>query len=148
MGRFPLRRAIAIGFLLALIAPLLFAAASPERGYAYSLVPGMLIAGLGNTLSGVLLMALGTASVDAPKQGVATGVLITCQQFGLALGVSVSLTVLSAGGGALTMTAFRQSFLVNSILAGAGLICILAFTRRLAKRPETGAEHSQLAKPV
>jgi MFS family permease len=151
MGRFPLRRAISIGFSIALIAPLLFAAASPERGYAYNLVPGMLIAGLGGTLSAVLLMALGTAAVAAPRQGVATGVLITCQQIGLALGVSVSLTVLSAsaGGGALTMTAFRHSFLAISIMAGSGLICMLAFTRRLAKkRPETGPDHPQLAKPI
>lgn len=110
----------------------------------------MLIAGLGGTLSSVLLMAFGTAAVAAPKQGVATGVLITCQQIGLALGVSVSLTVLSAsaGGGALTLAAFRHSFLATSIMAAAGLICILTFTRRLAKRPETGADHSELVKPA
>jgi len=150
MGRFPLRRAISIGFSIALVAPLLFAEASPERGYAYSLVPGMLIAGLGGTLSAILLMALGTAAVAAPKQGVATGVLITCQQIGLALGVSVSLTVLSAGaaGAAPTMASFRHSFLATSIMAAAGLICMLAFTRRLAKRPEIGADHAQLAKSV
>jgi DHA2 family methylenomycin A resistance protein-like MFS transporter len=148
MGRFPLRRAISIGFAIALVAPLLFAAASPERGYAYNLVPGMLIAGLGGTLSSVLLMALGTASVDAPKQGVATGVLITCQQIGLALGVSVSLTVLSAStaGGALSMTGFRHSFLATSIISGLGLLCMLAFTRPLVKRTETGPD--ALAKPV
>jgi MFS family permease len=150
MGRFPLRRAISIGFAIALVAPLLFAAASPERGYAYNLVPGMLIAGLGGTLSSVLLMALGTTSVAAAKQGVATGVLITCQQIGLALGVSVSLTVLSAstGGDALTMTGFRHSFLATSIIAGAGLLCMLAFTRPLVKWTETAPDASQLAKPV
>jgi DHA2 family methylenomycin A resistance protein-like MFS transporter len=150
MGRFPLRRAISIGFAIALVAPLLFAAASPERGYAYNLVPGMLIAGLGGTLSSVLLMALGTACVAAARQGVATGVLITCQQIGLALGVSVSLTVLSAssGGGALSMTGFRHSFLATSIIAGVGLLCMLAFTRPLVKRTETGPDASQLAKPV
>jgi DHA2 family methylenomycin A resistance protein-like MFS transporter len=150
MGRFPLRRAISIGFSIAVVAPLLFAAASPERGYAYNLVPGMLIAGLGGTLSAVLLLALGTAAVPAPKQGVATGVLITCQQIGLALGVSVSLTVLSAGagGGAVTMTAFRHSFLAVSVMAGAGLICMLAFTRRRAVEPEAGAAPAELAKSV
>jgi hypothetical protein len=127
---------------------LLFAAASPERGYAYNLVPGMLIAGVGGTLSAVLLMALGTAAVHAPKQGVATGVLITCQQIGLALGVSVSLTVLSSSGGAGTMTAFRHSFLAVSVMAGAGLICLLALTRTLPLRAEPGGGPAPLAKPV
>jgi MFS transporter, DHA2 family, methylenomycin A resistance protein len=146
MGRFPLRRAISIGFAIALIAPLFFAAASPERGYAANLVPGMLIAGLGGTLSSVLLMALGTASVAAEKQGVATGVLITCQQIGLALGVSVSLTVLTAGGGAASMTGFSRSFIADCIMAGAGLLCILMLTRPHAK--EARADASRLVKPV
>jgi hypothetical protein len=93
-------------------------------------------------------MALGTASVAAAKQGVATGVLITCQQIGLALGVSVSLTVLSAstGGGTLSMTGFRHSFLATSIISGVGLLCMLAFTRPLVKRTEAGQD--ALAKPV
>jgi DHA2 family methylenomycin A resistance protein-like MFS transporter len=150
MGRFPLRRAISVGFSILLLAPLLFAVASPDRGYAYNLIPGMLIAGLGGTLSAVLLMALGTAAVHAPQQGVATGVLVTCQQIGLALGVSVALTVLTAstGGAGLTITAFRHSFLAGSVMAGAGLLCMLALTRGRAVEPETGADSAELAKPV
>ena len=150
MGRFPLRWAISAGFSILLLAPLLFALASPNRGYAYNLIPGMLIAGLGGTLSAVLLMALGTAAVHAPKQGVATGVLITCQQIGLALGVTVALTVLStsSGGAGLTITAFRHSFLAASVMAGAGLLCMLALTRRRTVEPETGADSAELAKPV
>jgi len=95
-------------------------------------------------------MALGTASVAAEKQGVATGVLITCQQIGLALGVSVSLTVLSAssGGGALSTMGFSYSFLADSIIAGLGLLCMLTFTRPLAKRADTGAGASRVVKPV
>jgi DHA2 family methylenomycin A resistance protein-like MFS transporter len=150
MAKFPLRRAILTGFSILLVAPLLFAAASPERGYAYNLVPGMLVAGLGGTLSAVLLMALGTAAVDAPKQGVATGVLITCQQIGLALGVSVALTVLTASsrGGDQIITAFRHGFLSAAVMAGAGLICMLVFTRRRTVQPELGPDHAELAKPV
>jgi DHA2 family methylenomycin A resistance protein-like MFS transporter len=150
MGRFPLRRAILSGFAILLLAPLFFAVASPDRGYVYNLIPGMLVAGLGGTLSAVLLMALGTAAVPAPQQGVATGVLITCQQIGLALGVSLALTVFtasSAGGGAI-ITAFRQAFLAPAVMAGAGLICMLVFTRRLAVQPELGADRTGLVKPV
>jgi DHA2 family methylenomycin A resistance protein-like MFS transporter len=149
MGRFSLRNAIVTGFTIFIAAPFLFAAASSDRGYAHNLIPGMLVAGLGSTLASVLLMALGTAAVDAPKQGVATGVLITCQQIGLALGVSVALTVLSAssGGGEPTITAFRHSFLATSAMVGAGLICMLLFTHRLAVRPGA-ADRAELAKPV
>ncbi len=150
MGRFPLRRTIMTGFAILLMAPLLFATAAPEGGYAHNLIPGMLVAGLGGTLSSVLLMALGTAAVHAPQQGVATGVLITCQQIGLALGVSLALTVFtasSAGGGPI-ITAFRHAFLAPAAMAAAGLICMLVFTRRLAVQPELATGRTELAKPV
>ena len=150
MGRFPLRRTIMTGFAILLIAPLLFAAAAPDGGYAHNLIPGMLVAGLGGTLSSVLLMALGTAAVHAPQQGVATGVLITCQQIGLALGVSLALTVFtasSADGGPI-ITAFRHAFLAPAAMAAAGLICMLVFTRRLAVQPELASGRTELAKPV
>ncbi len=158
MGRFPLRRTIMTGFAILLIAPLLFAAAAPDGGYAHNLIPGMLVAGLGGTLSSVLLMALGTAAVHAPQQGVATGVLITCQQIGLALGVSLALTVFTASSadvftasgadGGPIITAFRHAFLAPAAMAGAGLICMLVFTRRLAVQPELASDHTELAQPV
>ena len=110
----------------------------------------MLVAGLGGTLASVLLMALGTASVHAPQQGVATGVLITCQQIGLALGVSLALTVFtasSADGGPI-ITAFRHAFLAPAAMAAAGLICMLVFTRRLAVQPELASGRTELAKPI
>jgi hypothetical protein len=88
--------------------------------------------------------------VPAPKQGVATGVLVTCQQIGLALGVSLALTVFTASssGGDQIITAFRHGFLAPAVMAGAGLICMLVFTCRLAVQPELGSEHTELAKPV
>jgi hypothetical protein len=93
---------------------------------------------------------LGTAAVHAPQQGVATGVLITCQQIGLALGVSLALTVFTASSadGGPAITAFRHAFLAPAAMAAAGLICMLVFTRRLAVQPELASGRTELAKPV
>jgi hypothetical protein len=66
------------------------------------------------------------------------------------LGVSLALTVFtasSAGGGPI-ITAFRHAFLAPAVMAGAGLICMLAFTRRRAFQPELGSDPTELVKPV
>ena len=96
MARFPLRQCILVGFVVFIIAVFLFSMISPVASYALFIAPAMIIAGLGSTVATVLLMALSTAAVSTERQGVATGVLITFQQIGMALGVSLALTVMSA----------------------------------------------------
>lgn len=150
MARYPLRTAILAGFVVFIAGTLLFAAVSVDRGYGLNLVPAMIVVGLGSTIGTVLLMALSTASVPAPMQGVATGVLVTFQQIGLALGVSVALTVVtaSARNGEQAITAFRHGFLATTAMAVIGFLCALIFTRRLVAGPGVGSDDATLAKPV
>ena len=63
---------------------------------------------------------------------VATGVLVTFQQIGLALGVSVALTVIgaSARSGDSLLVAFRHGFLATSAMASLGFLAVLLLTRK------------------
>jgi len=136
MSRYPLRWSILWGFVVFIAGTLLFSFVSVAAGYGVNLVPGMLVCGLGSTVGTVLLMALSTASVPPNVQGVATGVLITFQQIGLALGVSVAITVqvASLAHGATEIASFHSGFLAATAMAVVGFLCALLLTRR--SRPQ------------
>ena len=146
MSRYPIRKTILAGFVVFIAATLLFAAVSTERGYGLNLAPAMIVAGLGSTVGTVLLMALSTSAVPAPIQGVATGVLVTFQQIGLALGVSVALTVVAASSrsGEPIITAFRLGFLATTCTAVMGLVCALLFTRKPLAGPGATPDNVKL----
>jgi MFS transporter, DHA2 family, methylenomycin A resistance protein len=132
MSRYPLRWSILWGFVVFIAGTLLFSFVSVAAGYGLNLVPGMLVCGLGSTIGSILLMALSTASVPSNVQGVATGVLITFQQLGLALGVSVAITVQAASlaHGATEIASFHEGFLSATVMAVIGFLCALLLTRR------------------
>lgn len=134
MARFPLRNAILTGFVVLVAGTLLFAAVSAQGGYGFNLIAGSVCAGVGGTLSAMVLLALGTASVPATSQGVVTGVLVTFQQIGLALGVTVGVAAVTAAAksGASPSAAFQHGFLAAAAMALAGLICTVLLTRRSA----------------
>lgn len=137
MSRYPLRATILVGFAFFSAGALLFSMISEARGYGLNVIPASLLAGFGSVLSTVLLMALSTASIPNALQGVGTGVLITFQQIGLALGVSVGLTVVTASlrAGDTLITAFSHGFLAATAMAIIGLLCTSLFTRKIAVTP-------------
>jgi MFS family permease len=145
MSRYPLRPTIIFGFALFVVGTLLFAMMSADRGYVFNVVPASIVAGLGSTLATVLLMALSTAAVPSPVQGVATGVLVTFQQIGLALGVSIGVTVVtaSARAGDAPIVAFRHGFLSATAMAVIGLLCVLIFTRKLVAAGKAGPQDAK-----
>ncbi len=132
MARFPLRQCILAGFVVFILATILFAVVSGTGSYGLTLAPVMVIAGLGSTVATVLLMAFSVAAVPAERQGVATGVLITFQQIGLALGVSLALTVMSASlkQGTPLVLSLHQAFFATTATAVFGFLCTIFFTRR------------------
>jgi MFS family permease len=136
MARYPLRRCILAGFGVFITATLLFATVSVEHGYALGVAPTMIVVGLGSTVAAILLMALATSAVPARLQGVATGTLITFQQIGLALGISVCLAVMTAASrsGASSIETFHDGFLATTVMAALGLGATLALTRRTIGR--------------
>ncbi|HTT83173.1 MAG TPA: MFS transporter [Rhizomicrobium sp.] len=134
MARFPLRQCILVGFVVFIVGVILFSMISPGGSYALYIAPAMIIAGLGSTVATVLLMALSTAAVPSERQGVATGVLITFQQIGMALGVSLALTVMSANlkQGAPLVQSLHGGFLAATGMAVFGFLSALLFTRKTA----------------
>lgn len=131
MGRFQLRPTAAMSALVTVIGAvgLSFAALSPN--YAVNIAPAMVLFSVGSIAANTTLMALSTASVPVERQGVATGVLIACQQVGMAVGVSSCLAVLNAALTAqVSLTAaFARSFLTVAGAATLGVILVLALTR-------------------
>jgi MFS family permease len=131
MSKFPLRRVILAAIVIFIAGMLLLATISIERGYAIGVIPGMLIFGMGSTAAAIPLMALSTGSAPQQSQGVATGVLITFQQIGGALGVSAVLAIMGAqmAGGVAPDMAFRNAFLAMAATLVVCLLTILLLTR-------------------
>ena len=145
MSKYPMRLTIMLGFAVFGIGLLLLATASAGRGYGLNLVPGECLAGLGTAIALVLLMALGTANIPRQVQGVASGLMMTIQQVGVALGLSIGITVVSSSmkAGNTAMAAFHHGFLASATFALIGLLTTLLCTRSLTKTAlsvETGPE--------
>jgi DHA2 family methylenomycin A resistance protein-like MFS transporter len=141
MRRFSLRSTVLASGAVAVIgsAMLSFAALPQETAYLSRIVPAMIVFCIGSTSANVALMALGTAAAPSHRQGLATGVLITCLQIGMGLGVSVCLAVLNAALDAhLPPTqSFAVSFLTAGASAALGIVCVAQFTRK--SRPASTA---------
>nr|WP_278265188.1 MFS transporter [Nocardia sp. AG03] len=95
------------------------------EGSAPMLVPGMLLAGIGNGLT--IPTALGAVlSGIAPQQaGVAAGLLTSTQQFGNAIGATVLATVFFAALGTHTGPASYGSAMQVAALVGLGLLAVV-----------------------
>lgn len=71
--------------------------AGPSTAYATSILPGMLLTGIGVGLVVPPAMALGTSRLAPPQHGTGSAVLQTARQVGIAIGVAVVVAVLTAG---------------------------------------------------
>jgi MFS family permease len=131
MNRWPLRVNIIAGNTVILLGLLLLAATVKfAPGYWLGMLPGMCIVGGASIIATVGMMASGTAAVSPPQQGIASGLIMTSVQIGIALGASLILTVFgmtSAGGMSLPVS-FSVSFasaaaaVAVSIVIGVALI--------------------------
>jgi hypothetical protein len=136
MRRFSLRLTVLASAVVTIAgaAMLSFGALSPSPNYLTQLAPAMVVFCIGSTTACIALMALGTASAPPDRQGLATGVLMTCLQVGMALGVSVCLSVLNARLEAhLPLTqSFAISYLTPGACAVLGIVCVALLTRERA----------------
>ncbi|MGW7412802.1 MFS transporter [Streptomyces sp. NPDC054863] len=95
----------------------------PELGFA-GLLPGMLLAGLGQGLQLPVLLRIVLSDVPADRAGVGSGVMVTAQQSALALGVATLGTLFLALTPALGMgSALMVTLLVQlAVVALTGLL--------------------------
>lgn len=127
MARFSLQQCIGGGVLLFVAGVIAFGfAPANESGFAFVVLPGMLLSAFGATAASLAVMALSTSSASAQDQGLASAVLMTCQQIGVAFGVSVVFAVLAMSSGEATAAgAFRSAFFAAAAFAFAALVAIL-----------------------
>ncbi|HEV2651745.1 MAG TPA: MFS transporter [Rhizomicrobium sp.] len=139
LARFTTRHAVIAGFAVNITGLAVFAATAHTLSYPIAIVIASIITPLGSLIAFMALMGEATAGVSTQHQGLASAVLFTCQQLGLALGGTLCLSVLAASESAhgASPGAFALGYCVAAGLALAGLVLFLARSRMR----EAGAAH-------
>jgi predicted MFS family arabinose efflux permease len=132
MSRFTLRQCVGGGIVLFVGATLAFCLAwGGTSSFEFIMLPAMIVAAFSATAASLAIMALSTGQVAARDQGLASAVLMTCQQIGVSLGVSIVFTVIATAGveGASVTAAFHNAFIASATFAALALLSTLVLTR-------------------
>lgn len=127
--RFGLRMPMTAGFAVTTSGMLLLAGADSDSTYATSLLPGMLLAGLGLgvVLVGVSFSVLTGARDD--ESGMLSGLNTTGHEvggaFGVATLVSIATAATTSGSGFMEADGITDAFLSAGVLAGVGALIAL-----------------------
>jgi EmrB/QacA subfamily drug resistance transporter len=108
-----------------------------------TLVPGLVVLGLGQGAGYTLMFGAASTGVDANEQGIASGMASTTQQIGGAIGLAVLVAIANAGthdldGEALrtaTTTGLRTAFLIAAAGIALTALTALGFTRTPSHPP-------------
>src|SRR5207248_674418 len=100
------RTLIALGTLVLGAGMLLFLRTTPESDYVTVLLPPMLVTGVGVGLAFVSVTMAATAGVPDRDQGIASGLIGTAQQVGMAVGLAILVN--SDGSGRCRSEAVRE----------------------------------------
>src|SRR5438046_10048574 len=87
------RTLIAVGTLVLGAGMLLFLRTGPESDYITVILPAMLVTGIGIGLAFVSVTMAATAGVPDRDQGIASGLIGTAQQVGMAMGLAILVNV-------------------------------------------------------
>ena len=130
-----------VGFSL-----LIFAQLQPDSSYV-SLLPGMVLGGLGMAITMTPMTAAALSSVPVDKAGVGSGMLNTFRQVGGSLGIAVMGAILASGsnaalsGGATQQEAFIDG-LHNALYTAALIAFAGALTAFVTVRSHAGSRHA------
>ena len=138
LARFSARELVA-GAAVLNLAGFLWLAATAGGPYAMSVAPGMVICALGSVTAFIALMGAATGALAPVEQGAGTALLFTCQNVGVALGASVSLSLLDAHRADLAASDFPVAFLaLAAALALALVAALFTIRRRPVATPQRG----------
>jgi MFS family permease len=131
MERFSYRRILIQSSILLIAGLLLFSRISAQGGYFINVLPALVLCACGSIMSTIVLTGAATTSVPSSEQGVASALAFTTQQIGLALGVSLALTIVGASQahGATLVESIHYGFFAAVALTLAGLVGVVAFIR-------------------
>ncbi|OXM67630.1 MFS transporter [Amycolatopsis vastitatis] len=146
-------RTIFAGVVAHVIGYALFLRIDEHSGYAWSVLPSMILLGIGFTLAFSSLNIQATAGIADDEQGLAGGLLNTSLQVGGAIGLAVVTAVLTANGGreaspAALLTGLTPALSVVTGIAVLGLLVAasgLVARKRTAPAPAVAAEEDLLA---
>lgn len=150
--RFGIRRPLVAGLALAACGLLLFSQASEHGRFLTTILPGMVLLGLGAGIAfnPVLLAAMN--DVGPSESGLASGVVNTAFMMGGSLGLAVLASLAAArtqavaaagGANALALTSgYQLAFLVGACFAAIGALAAALLLRTVSV---TGAEQAQAA---
>ncbi|HVU78279.1 MAG TPA: MFS transporter [Gaiellaceae bacterium] len=128
IGRVGTTRLIVAGLLSAAAAFALFIPIGLSSGYAPSVLPTMLLAGLGFALAFAPLNIAGTSGVAPSEQGLAGGLLNTSFQLGGAIVLAIVTAVIDANTTGTTpqdtLNAFHPALVVSVLAALAGAAAV------------------------
>jgi EmrB/QacA subfamily drug resistance transporter len=133
------RRLLVAGLSLLAVAALLLTRIPAGGQYATSLLPALLLAGLGGGVSAPAVQVGALSGVAPALTGVASGLLETMREIAGAIAIAVVATVLisRAGGAAGAVNAFHAAYWVIFAVAALGAItAAIAFQRRASQAPE------------
>jgi EmrB/QacA subfamily drug resistance transporter len=129
------RLVVVIGLVLVGAGNLLLAAAPSDASYVADLLPGFVALGFGIGLVFVSVSVTAMADIDAPRAGLASGLMTTAHEIGAALGVAL-FSAIAVGGDGYADGSYAAAALAGT-LALAALVTVPAF------RPSS-AQHATL----
>ena len=127
LARMPVRLAAIAGFVVNISGLLVLAISAASAHYVTAILVGSILAPLGSLVAFMSLMGESTASVSSVQQGLASAVLFTCQQIGLALGGTICLSVIAVGKGeaGLGASPFALGYFAAAAIVLLGLLAIV-----------------------
>jgi EmrB/QacA subfamily drug resistance transporter len=147
--RFGARAVLLPSLVLMGVGLLLFARVPVEAHYVVDVLPSILPLGVGFGLAFPSLMALGMSGASERDSGLASGLLMTTQQVGGALGLSVLASLsTSQTNGLLAASVAEPAALTNgyrlSFAIGAGLVLVALLVAGTVLRPAEEAQKDAL----
>ena len=136
---------IALGTLVLGAGMLLFLRTAPESDYVTVLIPAMLVTGVGVGLAFVSVTMAATAGVPDRDQGIASGLIGTAQQVGMAVGLAILVNIagsvtrvsLPQGAGAV-IAGYHQAFVIAAAISFVAAILALIVIKRPSALPAAG----------
>lgn len=127
VGRFGNRRAIVLGGIVQAAATLSLVALGTSGAWIWLLLAATFVGGVGNMLVIVGFMVTATSGLPDEEQGRATGLATMTQQVGIALGIPVMSTVVTArmsgpAGPDAVLAGVSTAILVNAALVPVGAL--------------------------
>jgi EmrB/QacA subfamily drug resistance transporter len=144
--RFGARTLIALGTLVLGAGMLLFLRTGLESDYVTVLIPAMVVTGIGVGLAFVSVTMAATAGVPHRDQGIASGLIGTAQQVGMAVGLAILVNIagsvtrvwLPQGAGAV-IAGYHQAFVIAAAVSFLAAILALIVIKGPSALPAASA---------